>query len=95
LRGEVKRMPLQDTILAGFNVTHSENAAKWLEQKAVEQKLGGLNDEIESLKGEKKKLRGILDDKVSTLFVQCIVRNWNLPKTTFKIILKLLLKILK
>ena len=36
---------------------------KWLEQKAVEQQIGNLNDEIENLKQEKKKHRALAEQK--------------------------------
>lgn len=40
----------------------AENSSKWLERKAVEQQMGSLNDEIENLKADKKKLRALVDD---------------------------------
>ena len=40
----------------------SENSSKWLERKAVEQQMGSLNDEIENLKVDKKKLRALVDE---------------------------------
>ena len=48
-----------------------ENSPKWLERKAVEQQIGNLNDEIENLKTDKKKLRsGVILYCVSTSNVE-------------------------
>ena len=41
----------------------AEIPPKWLEQKAVEQQIGNLNDEIENLKQEKKKHRALAEQK--------------------------------
>lgn len=46
---------------------HHEGTHTWLERKAVEQQLGNLNDEIENLKQEKKKLRGLADYRETEL----------------------------